>query len=113
MAVGARLRLSWTNLRRRAEWPMARITIRLYTVMDERLVKDVLTADASRLADAFALVERKYGQKFRKEFYEADGRIKGHYVVALNGRPMDREKAGGVEVADGDVLQIHPAFMGG
>lgn len=92
---------------------MATITVRLYTTLRNKLVKDNIPTEASTVAEALETIEKRLGREFTKEFYNADRTIRNHYVVSLNGYPVDRKCAGSVKVAENDVLLIYPAVSGG
>ncbi len=92
---------------------MARITVQLYTTIRNKLVKDKIAAEASNVAEALESMEKRFGHEFRKEIYDTDGSIRNHYIVSLNGHPVDRRSPEGVEVSDNDTLLIYPAVSGG
>lgn len=92
---------------------MAQITVQLYTMLGNKLVKDKISTEASNVAEALQSVERRFGREFRKEIYNSDGSIRDHYIVSLNGYPVDRESPKRAKVLDNDVLFIHPAVAGG
>lgn len=92
---------------------MASITLRLYTTLRNKLVKDKIATEASNVGEALQIIEKRLGREFIKEFYDQNGKIRDHYIVSLNGHPVDRKSPENVEVADNDTLLIYPAVSGG
>lgn len=92
---------------------MASITVQLYTTLRNKLVKDKIATDASTVGEALKTIEKRLGREFTEEFYDAHGKIRDHYIVSLNGHPVDRKSPENIEVADNDTLLIYPAVSGG
>jgi len=92
---------------------MPTITVQLYTTIGKKLVKEKISTDAANVAQALNELERRLGRDFRKELYEEDGTIRDHYIVSLNGYPVDRKNPESVQVSENDILLIYAAVSGG
>lgn len=91
---------------------MARITVKIYTVLRKRLINDERGLDASDVDDALRSLAASYGRDFQDEVYDG-GKVRNNYVLLLNGAPIQRDDLKNRTLEDGDILLIFPPVGGG
>ncbi|MCX7703181.1 MAG: MoaD/ThiS family protein [Planctomycetota bacterium] len=91
---------------------MAKVKVKIYTVLNKGLVKGDFDFEATTVADVFENLVAKYQQPFRNEIYDS-GQIKNNYVLLVNGEPVERENLERVRLKDGDLLLLFPPVSGG
>jgi len=91
---------------------MAKVTVKIYTVLGKKLINDERTFDASDVDDALESLAASYGRKFREEVYDG-GEVRNNYVLLLNGAPLQRDDLKSRRLKDGDILLIFPPVSGG
>ena len=91
---------------------MAKVTLKLYTMLDDRIVKENGEFEAADIAQLLETLAKKYGKEFREEIYDG-GEIKNYYIVLHNGQVVGREEPGKVLLGDGDSVHIFPPVSGG
>ena len=92
---------------------MPKITVRMYTTLKEKLGTGGVDLIAKNVEDALRQLNEKFGEKFRQTLYEPNGKIKGYYILLLNGKVVDRENPEKFKLKSGDVLHIFPPIAGG
>lgn len=92
---------------------MARITVRFYTTLKEKVGKGKVELEAKNVADALENLKRQFGTKFTDQLYDPSGKIKDYYILLLSGHTIDREEIEKTEVKEGDILHIFPPIAGG
>lgn len=92
---------------------MARITVRFYTTLKEKVGKGKVELEAENVADALENLKRQFGTKFTDQLYDPSGKIKDYYILLLSGHTVDREEIKKTEVKEGDILHIFPPIAGG
>lgn len=92
---------------------MARITVRFYTTLKEKVGKGKVELEAKNVADALENLKRQFGTKFTDQLYDPTGKIKDYYILLLSGHTIDRKEIKKREVKKGDILHIFPPIAGG
>ncbi|MDI6641840.1 MAG: MoaD family protein [Elusimicrobiota bacterium] len=92
---------------------MSRITVRMYTTLKEKVGTGDVELEAKNVQEALEGLNKKFGENFRQTLYEPDGKIKGYYILLLNGKVVDREKPEKFKLKSGDTLHIFPPIAGG
>ncbi|MBU4310448.1 MoaD family protein [bacterium] len=92
---------------------MARITVRFYTTLKEKVGKGKVELEAKNVADALEELREQFGTKFTDQLYEPSGKIKDYYILLLSGRSVDRKEIKKTTLKEGDILHIFPPIAGG
>jgi MoaD family protein len=91
---------------------VAKTTVKLFTTLGGKLVKDDGELEATDVAQVLEQLAAKHGEYFRKEIYSG-GSVKNYYIVLHNGAFVDREHPDEALLADGDTIHIFPPVSGG
>jgi molybdopterin converting factor small subunit len=91
---------------------MARVLIKLYGALGEKLGGSELSVQADSLATALKEVAAASPPEVQELIFE-DGRLRGHFVVMHNGKVRSQQEADSVWLSEGDVIHILPPVAGG
>lgn len=89
------------------------ITIKVYTILREKLGTDTITLEAKNIADVLEQLLKKFGEKLKETLYEKSGKVKSYYIFLLNGRVIESNRFAQTKLNPGDVLHIFPPIAGG
>jgi molybdopterin synthase sulfur carrier subunit len=92
---------------------MAKITVRLYAGLREKVGEGRMELAAKNVAEAIGLLKERFGTKFTDQLYEADGKVKDYYLLLLSGHTVYWDKIEETGVKEGDILHIFPPIAGG
>jgi molybdopterin converting factor small subunit len=92
---------------------MARVLVKLYGVLRERLGKPQLWVEARTAAEAAAAVVREGGPEAAKVLYDEAGAVRSVFVLSLDSEILDRGALDEVALQPGGVLHIFPPISGG
>ncbi len=92
---------------------MARITVRFYTTLKEKVGKGKVELEAKNVADALEELKEQFGTKFTDQLYDPSNKIKDYYILLLSGHTVQKEEIKKTEVKEGDILHIFPPIAGG
>lgn len=89
------------------------ITVKVYTILREKLGTDTITLEAKNITEVLEQLLKKFGENLKEILYEKSGRIKGYFIFLLNGRVIGANKFTQTKLNPGDVLHIFPPIAGG
>lgn len=92
---------------------MAKITVRFYTTLKEKVGKGTVELEAKNVANALEELKEQFGTKFTEQLYDPSGKIKDYYILLLSGHTVYREEIKKTKVKEGDILHIFPPIAGG
>ena len=92
---------------------MARVLVKLYAVLRERLGKPQLWVEAGTAAEALAEVARAGGPEAVKVLYDEEGAVRNEFVLSLDSEILDRGALKTAALKSGSVLHIFPPISGG
>ena len=94
---------------------MAEITVHFYTLWRLFMGVDRLRLEADNVEDAMQQIEENFGTRLREQLqgrgFKADRKVQDYSVLLLNGLNVRTLKL--TELAEGDILHVFPAAMGG
>jgi molybdopterin converting factor small subunit len=91
---------------------MAKMTVKLYTTLRDKIGASRVDVDAGTAADAIRVLRERHPAA-EGTLIGDDGFVKNHFTLTLNSRILDPKKLEGVAVNDGDLLHIFPPIAGG
>ncbi len=92
---------------------MARITVRFYTTLKEKVGKGKVELEDKNVADVLEDLKEQFGTKFTDQLYDPSGEMKDYYILLLSGHTVFREEIKKTKVKEGDILHIFPPIAGG
>ncbi len=96
---------------------METITVRFYTLWKLYLGTDSLSLQAHDMEEVVAQIEERFGDQLREQLrahgIQSDLPMLDYSLLLLNGRNVDKQNLGQIEVKAGDILHILPLAMGG
>ncbi|MCX7641179.1 MAG: MoaD/ThiS family protein [Elusimicrobiales bacterium] len=91
---------------------MAKVTIKLYTTLKERLNKSHVEVNANTLKEALEKLCIKE-KKIKNILFEKKGKVKGYFVITINSNIIDNSKISKIKLFNGDIINIFPPVSGG
>lgn len=91
---------------------MAKVTVRLYTILKEKLGKDQIQINAKTLQEALTNISRG-NKEIEGILFEKKGKVKGYFVITINSEIIDNSKISKIKLNDGDIIHIFPPVSGG
>ena len=71
-------------------------------------------SESASVADLLMILSEKYGEAFRKAFYEKGGSdVKSNFMVAVNGYLLNQLKGVETKLKNGDHVALMPVVSGG
>jgi len=92
---------------------MPNITVRFYTILKEKLGTGSIELSCSNVGDCIRKLSEKFGEKFTQTVLDSKGKVKGYFILLLNGYVVDRKNLRKQKLKNGDVLHIFPPIAGG
>ena len=95
---------------------MARVMLRLYTTLKDRVGTGKVWAEGNHVGEVLAQFLAGHGGLVKDVLLDEQGRVQPYFVLALNSQMLVRADMGGwveVPVQDGDLLHIFPPIAGG
>ncbi|MFH2071139.1 MAG: MoaD/ThiS family protein [Elusimicrobiota bacterium] len=93
---------------------MAKITVRMYTILKENVGTGSVNLAVKNAGEALEKLKERFGGQFVDTLYEDDGKkIKGYFILLLNGKVVDRVNPSRHKLKNGDTLHIFPPIAGG
>jgi molybdopterin synthase sulfur carrier subunit len=90
-----------------------KITVRMYTILKEQVGCGKVDLEGSNVAEVLDKMKEMFGERFMRTLYEENGKVKGYYILLLNGKVVDHKKLKTYKLKDGDTLHIFPPIAGG
>jgi molybdopterin converting factor small subunit len=91
---------------------MARVTIKVYTTLKDRLGFSQIDLVAATLKEAVLELCKK-NSDISDILFEDKNMIKSYFVITINSEIIDNSKIGRVKLSDGDIINIFPPVSGG
>lgn len=96
---------------------MATVTVRFYTFLQHILGTDSLFLEADNVEEAVRQLEEKFQSRLQEQLQErgipGGAKLRDFCLLVLNGRTVDKQNLGQVELKAGDTLQVFPPAAGG
>lgn len=91
---------------------MARVILKVYTTLRNRLGFSEIEVEAKNLKDAIYFIVSK-NQEIEKILMENKNKVKGYFVITINSEVIDNSRITNVKLKDGDIINIFPPVAGG
>ena len=92
---------------------MAKVLVKVYTTLKERLGTCKLLLEADTAADVIAQVVKAKEPEIAPVLLDEKGIVKNHFVLTLNSKILDHAEVARVKMSDGDIFHIFPPVSGG
>jgi molybdopterin converting factor small subunit len=92
---------------------MAKMTLKLYTTLKDKIGASRVEVEADTAAQAVARLRERYADIVNATLVDAQGVVRNHFTLTLNSQILDPLKLEGVTLKDGDLLHIFPPIAGG
>lgn len=91
---------------------MARVIIKLYTTLRQKIGKSEIELESKTLKEALEkIIQKNY--ELRDIIFEKKGKVKGYFVITINSDVIDNSKISRIRLKDGDIINIFPPVSGG
>ena len=88
------------------------ITVRLYSLLRDRLGEGEVKVEARDVAGAVARLKERFGPRWN-DTVEEDGRVKESYIFLVNGRRIFPDDFRKTILDTEDILHVFPPIAGG
>lgn len=92
---------------------MARVMLRLYTTLKDRVGTGKIWVEGDHVAAVLDRFVADQGAPVQEILLDAQRQVRPHFVLALNSQVLDRSQLHQVPVQDGDLLHVFPPIAGG
>jgi sulfur-carrier protein len=92
---------------------MAKMTIKLYTTLKDKIGASRVDVEAATAQEAIAALRLRYTDAVNQTLLDKEGIVRNHFTLTLNSQILDPLKLKDVPVSDGDLLHIFPPIAGG
>ncbi|MFX1329454.1 MAG: MoaD family protein [Promethearchaeota archaeon] len=93
---------------------MANVILKLMTIFSTDVgVSQIEYSGVEKLGDVIGLFMNEHGNKIRRSFINAKGKLENHVVILVNGRNYLFLDELNTRLKDGDQIVISPPLIGG
>ena len=92
---------------------MPKVKVRLYASLRNIADKGELEIKAHRVSELINILEEKFGEKFRKELLDTDGKLRPFHSILINGIRIDLLNNFDTELKKDDVVAFFSPIGGG
>ena len=84
------------------------------TILNVEREEELEIPDKASIADLLMVLSEKYGESFKKAFYEKGGTdVKPNFMMAVNGYLLNQLKGVETRLKEGDRVALMPVVSGG
>ena len=92
---------------------MPRVKVKLYARFRDIADEGELVVESQRVSELIDILTEKFGEKFRKELLDKDGKLRPFHNILVNGVRIDPSKKFGTKLRKDDVIAFFSPVGGG